>query len=151
MRLTLLDAEVRKVAPIDGVCGDLSDRQTWGVQFTPDATDEQRAAAQTVLDTWDPNKPAIADIKAEAQRRIIALTGAADLQSSMIRQMNALMRASEITNKIATGELLTAAETVDATQLKLMASAIKAIRTRSNALEAELPNDYTADARWSPV
>lgn len=88
------------------------------------------------------------DIRAEAQRRIIALTGASDLDTCMIRQLNALMRAAELTNKRVAGLALTDDEEEEAAALQALADAIKAIRAASNAMEASPPDDYLDAARW---
>lgn len=87
-------------------------------------------------------------IRAEAQRRIIALTGAADLQSCLIKQLNAQMRATELANKRALGAVLSEAEEIEAAALQALADGIKAIRAASNELEADPPQDYADDAHW---
>lgn len=92
--------------------------------------------------------PAVADIKAEAQRRIIAITGAPDLQSCLIKQLNAQMRATELVNKRALGYALTEAELAEAAALQDLADGIKAIRAASNELEIGPPADYTNDIYW---
>lgn len=58
-----LDQAIRAVCPIDGVSG--SESPT--IQFRPEATDEQRAAAQAVLAGWDRSPKAAAE--REAARR----------------------------------------------------------------------------------
>ncbi len=92
--------------------------------------------------------PTANDVRAEAQRRIIRLVGATDITGCLIKQLNASMRATELTNKIATGGTLTTDEAAEAAALKGLADAIKAIRAASNAMEAEPPADYAADGRW---
>lgn len=53
-----LDTAVRAVAPITGVSiGQANDRSTWRIDFTQDATDEQKAAAQAALEAFDPTEP----------------------------------------------------------------------------------------------
>ena len=107
-------------------------------------------------DTWQvsytvnklPDAELRARIKAEAQRRIIALTGASDFNSCMTKQLNAVMRATELTNKKASGGTLTDAENAEAAALAGLATAIKAIRSKSDALEVSLPADYTNDSHW---
>jgi hypothetical protein len=89
-----------------------------------------------------------ADVRAEAQRRIIVLTGAADLNGCLVRQLNALMRATELTNKVASGSKWSASEAAEAARLEALAAAIKAVRAASNLLEPEPPADYTSDAHW---
>lgn len=145
MKLHLLNSAISAVAPIVGVSS------AGVISFDPSATDEQRKAAQIVLDTWDPDKPSIADIKDEAQRRIIALTGATDLQSSTPKQLNALMRATAITYKMAALIELTDTDRANAERFLMLESMIVAIRNRSNELELSLPNDYRSDEQWKPV
>ena len=93
----------------------------------------------------------VAAVKAEAQRRIIALTGKSNLQDCMIKQFNALMRAGQLTDKRVSGGALTAEEEAEATALRGFADRIKAIRAASDVLEAmsPIPADYNAD-RWWP-
>lgn len=92
-----------------------------------------------------------AAVKAEAQRRIIALTGTADLLPCMIKQSNANMRANALNDKRLRGETLTEAEATEAEALRQLGASIEAIRAKSNEIEAmqPIPLDYTADARWS--
>lgn len=93
-------------------------------------------------------RPTPADVRAEAQRRIIALTGAADFNGCIVKQLNASMRATELTNKRAMGSGWTPEEAAEAAALQALATAIKAIRSRSNAMEPSPPDDYADDARW---
>lgn len=88
------------------------------------------------------------DVRAEAQRRIIALTGARSLEHCMLQQLNALTRATELTNKRALGIELSPAEATEAASLEQLAADIKAIRAASNAMEPDPPADYMADGRW---
>lgn len=108
-----------------------------------------------VDNTWQPD-PALAppppnsdDVRAEAQRRIIARTGANDLQSAIIKQLNAQMRATELVMKRASGVAWSEDEMHEAAALQTLADDIKAIRAASNVLEAmeRIPDDYQ-DARW---
>jgi hypothetical protein len=89
-------------------------------------------------------------VRAEAQRRIIALTGGGDLQSCIIKQLNAQMRATELVNKRALGDVLSSEELAEAAALQALADGIKRIRARSNELEADPPSDYADDSHWSP-
>jgi len=91
------------------------------------------------------------DIKAEAQRRIIALTGAADLNGCLVKQLNATMRANELNDKRIGGAQLTEDEEAEAAGLRALAAGIKAIRARSDAIEAlsPIPADFDADQRWA--
>lgn len=46
---------VNAVCPIDGISfANPSDKTSWRVDFKPEATDEQKAAAQSVIDAADP-------------------------------------------------------------------------------------------------
>jgi hypothetical protein len=93
--------------------------------------------------------PLVADhVRAEAQRRIIALVGATSLDGCLIKQLNASMRATELVNKRSLGQALSDAEEAEAAALQTMADAIKLIRARSNAMEGSPPADYRDDARW---
>jgi hypothetical protein len=50
-----LDAAVKAVCPIYGVSvGIVSDKATWRIDFRPEATTQQRAAAQAVVTSFDP-------------------------------------------------------------------------------------------------
>ena len=54
MMIDKLDAAIRAVAPIDGISiGDPGNKATWAIQFRPEATDPQKAAAQAVLNAFD--------------------------------------------------------------------------------------------------
>ena len=100
------------------------------------------------ISAYQPPKPTIDDVRAEAQRRIIVLTGTSDLLACMIKQSNANMRANEFNDKRLRGGVLTAAEEAEAAALRGLADKIKAIRVASNAMEANPPADYKADSRW---
>lgn len=89
----------------------------------------------------------INDVRAEAQRRIIALVGAPDLTACMIKQMNANMRANEL-NDIQHSRELTAEEAAEANALRSLATQIKSIRAASNVLEPNPPPDYTDEKYW---
>ena len=56
MIASLLDQAISAVCPIYGVSiGKLADKGTWLIRFKPEATTEQRAAAQGVIDAFDIN------------------------------------------------------------------------------------------------
>ena len=58
MNIVKLDQAITAVCPIDGVSiGRWNDRASWEIQFRPEATDEQKAAAHAVMDTFDPDAP----------------------------------------------------------------------------------------------
>lgn len=110
--------------------------------------------------TWDgaqliaPVLPAVvataAMVKAEAQRRIIALTGKTSLQDCMIKQSNALMRAAQLTDKRVNGATLTAEEETEAAALRGFADQIQAIRDASDGIERlePIPAAYGDDKFW---
>lgn len=51
MNIVELDQAVKAVCPISGVSiGTYEDRSTWRISFLPEATSQQRAAGQAVLD-----------------------------------------------------------------------------------------------------
>jgi hypothetical protein len=112
-----------------------------------------------VTRSWTRERKPLTDqkaaVKAEAQRRIIALTGRLQLIDCMIKQSNANMRANELNDKRilflkAQGDDLTAAEELEATALRNLADAIQAIRAASDVVEAldPIPLDYTANSHW---
>jgi hypothetical protein len=110
--------------------------------------------ASKVTQTWTKARRSLEEqkqaVKAEAQRRIIALTGTSGLTQCMIKQSNANMRANEVNDKRVSGGTLTAEEETEATALRTLATAIKAIRAKSNEIESldPIPLDYTADSYW---
>ena len=45
---------IAAVCPIDGVLfGDLADKATWRIDFSPNATEEEKARAKAALDAYD--------------------------------------------------------------------------------------------------
>lgn len=107
-------------------------------------------AAGNVVADYVPPPITADDVRAEAQRRIIALTGQKDIIGCLIRQHNAQMRATELTLIQAQGGTWTEAEAAEAAALQGLADAIKAIRVASNAIEVmdPIPADYANDSRW---
>ena len=101
-----------------------------------------------VRSTPPPLPPNADDVRKEAQRRIISLTGASDLMGCLIKQHNANMRATELNDKRISGGTLDAQELAEADALRSLASAIKAIRAASNLMEDNPPPDYADDGRW---
>jgi hypothetical protein len=101
---------------------------------------------------------AIADVKAEAQRRILAIFGAQDLSSGLVKQMNLMARGVELTDKKTAGTR-TPQEDAEAASLQAVWDQVKAIRNASNLIEADVPSatsaavfDYmegmASDPRW---
>jgi RNA-binding protein YhbY len=89
-------------------------------------------------------------VKAEAQRRIITITGATNLTDCMIKQSNANMQANEL-NDIRFTRALTQEEEATASALRALAAAIKHVRTKSNEIEAmsPIPSDFANDSYWT--
>lgn len=105
---------------------------------------------QTIVSGFLPTV-SVNDVKAEAQRRIISLTGAPDLQSCLIKQLNANMRANELNDKRLSGSELNTEEAAEAAALRGLAESIKSIRAVSNVIEAmsPIPADFSDDAYWA--
>jgi hypothetical protein len=91
--------------------------------------------------------PSADDVRAEAQRRIMALVGAATIEACLIKQLNANMRANEL-NDYRHNRELTTQEAGEAAALRGLADQIKAIRAASNILEPNPPTNFTADEYW---
>lgn len=130
---------------------DLTDENGIVERVTGAATAEQAIELYHEARNPPPRRPLALDVKDEAQRRIIATTGAQDLQSCMIKQLNANMRANELNDARISGGTLTPAEEAQADYLRGLAARIKDIRTRSNEIEAmaPIPDDYAKDGYWS--
>lgn len=60
-------------AVIDGVTiGDPADKATWTIQFTPEASKANQAAARAVLAAFDPTAPVVIDATKEAAAKAAA-------------------------------------------------------------------------------
>lgn len=148
--ITRVHKAISAVAPIDGVSiKDEGDKTTWRIDYAAAATSAQRAAGDAVLAAISIAKPGADDVRAECQRRIMALVGVDTMEKCTIKQLNALMRGTLLTNKKASGEALTAAEEQEAAILEAMANAIAALRAASNVMEPDPPIDYLDDDHWS--
>lgn len=101
-----------------------------------------------VLGYINPPPPTADSVRAEAQRRIIALTGATDINSCFAKQLNAQMRATELTLVRALGGTWTPEQAAEAASLQALADTIKAIRAASNVMEPNPPSDYTSNSHW---
>lgn len=144
-----IDGQIWHTARGAYVAADDADLVASGQTPHPAAAGEVRALlrANGLLGKAPP-PPDAADVRAEAQRRIMALVGAATLDACFVKQLNALMRATELANMRAAGGVWTTAEAAEAAALQGMADAIKAIRAESNTMEASPPDDYLSDNRW---
>ena len=77
----VLDEKLQAVAPIFGVAiGSLNTKQTWRIDFKPEATPSQRAAAQAVVDAFD--------VAAEEQKLKDAEQAKQDKKASLLNQPN---------------------------------------------------------------
>jgi hypothetical protein len=92
--------------------------------------------------------PTVDHVRAEAQRRIIVLTGTKDITACLIKQHNAQMRATELTLIKAQGGEWTPEQAAEAAALQGLADQIKAIRAASNVLEPNPPIDYMDNKHW---
>lgn len=67
-----IDVAISAVAPIHGVSiGNVDDKKTWRIDFKDEATPEQRAAAQAVIEAFDPVaavRPDYRQLRLEAYR-----------------------------------------------------------------------------------
>jgi hypothetical protein len=123
--------------------GKRDDKRTWSVQLEDAATAEQHAAAQAVIDAFDPAAGDPASVKAEASRRILA-------RYPDWKQRNMTARGVELLNRRLVAGAWTEAETAEAGALQAAWDWITAMRVASNALEAlaPIPADFTDDGRW---
>lgn len=91
-----------------------------------------------------------ADVRAECERRMMALLGARDRRHLDLLLANGTREATRLLNKAARrGEPLTEDELARADQLEQRDAAIEMLRAASNALEANPPADYADDRHWS--
>lgn len=88
------------------------------------------------------------DVRAECQNRIVRLVGASSLDACIIKQLNALMRATELVNKKSLGETLSETELAEEAALSALAVRIKQLRAFSNVMEPSPPADYADDRHW---
>lgn len=91
--------------------------------------------------------PDAADVRAEAARRMMALTGARDAAHLQVLISNASREAIRLL-RIKSERPWTAEEAARAAALEGADAAIEAIRAASNAMEAAPPADYRDDGRW---
>lgn len=89
-----LHQSISAVCPIDGVSiGDVTDKSTWRVGFTLDATDAQKAAAQAALSSFVFTTPVPQTVSPRQAR--LALLGA-----GLLDQVNNLLNAAGGANLI---------------------------------------------------
>lgn len=55
-----LHTQISAVCPIDGVSvGAVENKSTWSIQFRPEATEQEKAAADAVIDAFDLSAPIV--------------------------------------------------------------------------------------------
>lgn len=158
------------LAPIDGVAvGRADDRSTWRIDFSPDATAEQRAAASAALAAYDPEAPTIDEIVRERERRL-ALGYDYDFGDARgVHRIGTTVSDRAGWDEVSTyaGALLDSGDTTTTIQIvtdtgpclvtaaewravEIAAAAFRQpIWAKSFALMQTRPKDYTADARWA--
>lgn len=87
-----------------------------------------------------------ADVRIEAQRRLLTLTGARDPMHLDIVIANTTRESVRLMRKGEAG--WSEREAARAAELAALDEAIEAIRAASNAMEGSPPADYQSDARW---
>lgn len=98
--------------------------------------------------------PAADDVRAEAQRRMMARLGARDpahldlIISNGVREQGRLQAIRTGIPGLVAAREWTAEETARARTLWAADVAIEAIRAASNAMEQSPPPDYAADSHW---
>lgn len=120
-------------------------------------TPEEEAAVQAEWDTWaaQAGPRRIPEVKAEAQRRILALDPSWTSENFVVKQMNLMMQVSALLDKKLGGATLTAAEDGLLAAARTIKANIDAIRSASDQVEADLlaaadPVGFniTASLRW---
>lgn len=72
MNIAKLDQKIRAVCHAHGVSvGKKSDKKTWRIDFTPEATEAEKKAAQAVIDAFDETEPA--PVVKSVEERLAAL------------------------------------------------------------------------------
>jgi len=136
-----------------------------GAKYRGSLTENTRAAFDALVwedqrakPTWDAVvveatqalMPTVEDVRAEAQRRMMALVGARDAAHLEIIITNGLREASRLLQKEVDGVSLSADEQARKVALTQIDAAFEAIRAASNVLEAmsPVPADYADDRYW---
>lgn len=148
---TKLHAAIAAVCPIEGIrIGRADDRATWSIQATDAATPEQMQAALDVLAAFDPDAPTLDDVRAECQRRMLAICHARDAADLSVKIANAQREAARYLNILVAGNQLDNDQAARRTILMELDAAIERLRAKSNALEATspIPKDFADDKYW---
>lgn len=142
---------IAAVCPIEGIrIGRVDDRASWGITAAPKATAEQMQAALDVLASYDPDEPAINDVRAECARRMMQICGARDAADLQVKIANAQREAARYLNILVAGNALDNDQAARRTILMELDAAIERLRAKSNALEATtpIPKDFADDKYW---
>lgn len=142
-RLEILQQRVSTVCPTLGVSvGRWEERTTWRLDFAPEATQEQQAAAQALIASFSLVELARSDkttvIKAEAAQRILA-------RCPEHKQRNTMARMLELLDKRTTTPL-DATEQTELTEAKAAWAWINLVRKASNDAEALIAAATTEEA-----
>lgn len=148
---TRLGLALGAVCPIESIrIGRMDDRASWGLTAAPEATPEQMQTALDVLNAFDPDAPELADVRAECQRRMIAMCHARDAEDLAVKIANAQREAARYLNILVAGNPLDNDQAARRTILMELDAAIERLRAKSNALEATspIPKDFADDKYW---
>lgn len=110
----------------------------------------QRVSANTlIVSAYSTPPPTVADVRAEAERRMILLTGARDSQHLDLIISKGNSEAIRLLRKGSAN--WDASETARAAQLETADAALEFIRAKSNILEAAdpIPSNYDNDSHWT--
>ena len=142
---------IAAVCSIEGIrIGRVDDRATWGFTAAEQASPEQMQAALDVLNAFDPDMVELAHVRAECQRRLIAMCHARDAEDLAVKIANAQREAARYLNILVAGNQLDNDQAARRTILMELDAAIERLRAKSNALEATspIPKDFADDKYW---
>lgn len=171
-----LDDLLRAVCPIDGVSmGEAANKATWRIDFKPEATPQQIAAAQAVVAAFDAAAPTTDQVNSERDRRLkrftfggkvydfcdgrgsdLNIAGAGTLALAAIIQgaQAGDLRWADAARDFAWIAADNSSQTMDAITCLNFAKAAadwKARHIRAARVLKDLPSipaDYASDARW---
>lgn len=158
-RVQRLHGEVERVAPIHGVTiGRLDDRTSWSIQFKTGATDDEIAAAEAVIQAFDPDAPTPEDVDVERDRRIAAYLSSATGKPVTVADVPKVLadgarEATRLLNKeVRKKQQLSESEQARAGQLEGMDEAVATLENAAEVMKAASmgvpPTDYTDDSHW---
>lgn len=100
---------------------------------------------------WIYQPPSADEVRLECARRMRELAGARDDQHLQQIMTNGTREAVRLQNRLLAGQEWSEQEAARAAYLTGVDTAIEALRTASNLLEADPPEDFAADSRWPKV